>query len=60
MSGVRCIDGRLMKHQPFSDDPDFEHDIGECPACEGFGCGSEPVDEDDIEPLPLSAYEGRP
>lgn len=52
----RCIDGRVFRHRPFPDDPDYEHDIGECPAdCCGMGC-SEPVDLDDLEPLPLSAY----
>ena len=34
----RCIDGRLMRHKPFPDDPDFEHDMGECPECGGAGC----------------------
>jgi hypothetical protein len=36
--GDRCIDGRLMRHKPFPDDPDYEHDVGECPECEGVGC----------------------
>ena len=42
---MRCIDGRLMRHDPQSDDPDLETDIGECPDCSGDGCGddSEPV-----------------
>ena len=31
--GVRCIDGRLWKHVPQSDDPDFEQDIGACEGC---------------------------
>lgn len=34
----RCIDGRLMRHKPFPDDPDFERDVGECPDCGGKGC----------------------
>lgn len=34
----RCIDGRLMRHKPFPDDPHFEHDVGECPDCGGKGC----------------------
>lgn len=34
----RCIDGRLMRHKPFPDDPDYEHDVGECPECAGKGC----------------------
>jgi hypothetical protein len=35
---IRCIDGRLLKHQPFPNDPDFERDVGECPQCSGHGC----------------------
>lgn len=34
----RCEDGRLMRHRPFPDDPHFEHDVGECPECQGAGC----------------------
>ena len=34
----RCIDGRVMRHIPFPDDPDFEQDVGECPHCYGRGC----------------------
>ena len=33
--GVRCIDGRLWKHVPQFDDPDFEQDIGACEGCAG-------------------------
>jgi hypothetical protein len=33
----RCVDGRLMRHKPFQDDPDFEYDVGECPDCKGGG-----------------------
>ncbi len=36
--GERCIDGRLFRHRPFPDDPAFEHDVGQCPECEGRGC----------------------
>ena len=35
---VRCIDGRLMRHDPQPDDPDLETDIGQCEVCEGNGC----------------------
>ncbi|MBN9535053.1 MAG: hypothetical protein J0H10_17060 [Alphaproteobacteria bacterium] len=35
---IRCIDGRLMRHDPQFDDPDLETDIGECPDCSGDGC----------------------
>ena len=34
---IRCVDGRLMRHDPQFDDPDLETDIGECPKCEGKG-----------------------
>ena len=30
---TRCVDGRLMRHDPQSDDPDLETDIGKCPEC---------------------------
>jgi hypothetical protein len=39
---LRCVDGRLMRHDPQSDDPDLETDIGECPDCSGEGCGDDP------------------
>lgn len=35
---TRCIDGRLMRHDPQPDDPGLETDIGKCPECEGEGC----------------------
>ena len=42
---LRCIEGRLWRHDPQSDDPDLETDIGGCPDCSGDGCGEsdEPV-----------------
>ena len=44
--GVRCIDGRLWKHVPQFDDPDFEQDIGVCEGC----AGCDPTaDEDENE-----------
>jgi len=36
--GTRCIDGRLMRHDPQPDDPNLETDIGKCPECDGKGC----------------------
>jgi hypothetical protein len=36
--GTRCIDGRLMRHDPQPDDPNLETDIGKCPECDGEGC----------------------
>lgn len=35
---TRCIDGRLMRHEPQPDDPYLETDIGKCPECNGKGC----------------------
>ena len=35
---TRCVDGRLMRHDPQHDDPGLETDIGRCPECEGDGC----------------------
>ena len=42
---LRCIDGRLWRHDPVPFDPTtgdcdpyFEMDIGECPDCNGIGC----------------------
>ena len=34
---TRCIDGRLMRHDPQFDDPYLETDIGKCPECDGEG-----------------------
>lgn len=44
---TRCVDGRLMRHDPQFDDPYLETDIGKCPDCSGDGCvtqGSLPND----------------
>lgn len=43
---LRCIEGRLFRHDPQWDGPDLETDIGACPDCSGEGCG------DDGEPVP--------
>lgn len=34
----RCVDGRVMRHDPQHDDPYLETDIGQCEECEGGGC----------------------
>ena len=34
---TRCIDGRIMRHDPQPDDPDLETDVGECTECHGSG-----------------------
>ena len=45
---LRCIGGRLFRHDPQSDDPDLETDVGQCPDCSGDGCddAGEPVSKD--------------
>lgn len=30
---IRCVEGRLMRHDPQPDDPDLETDRGPCPEC---------------------------
>jgi len=35
---IRCVEGRLMRHDPQYDDPYLETDIGQCPDCSGDGC----------------------
>ena len=35
---TRCLDGRLMRHDPVCDDPNLETDRGVCPDCNGRGC----------------------
>lgn len=42
---LRCVEGHLFRHDPQSDDPDLETDVGQCPDCSGEGCG------DDGEPV---------
>lgn len=39
---LRCIEGRLFRHDPQWDDPDLETDVGQCPDCSGHGCGDHP------------------
>jgi hypothetical protein len=34
----RCVDGRIMRHDPQPDDPYLETDRGECEECGGKGC----------------------
>ena len=40
---LRCIEGRLMRHDPQDDDPYLETDVGECPGCSGDGGGDLPA-----------------
>ena len=48
---TRCVDGRLMRHDPQFDDPELETDRGQCPECEGRGCDhTDPRDPDPSRP----------
>lgn len=42
---TRCVDGRLMRHDPQFDDPYLETDRGQCPECGGKGCDDEEESE---------------
>ncbi len=42
---LRCVEGRLFRHNPQHADPYLETDVGTCPDCSGDGCG------DDGEPV---------
>jgi hypothetical protein len=55
---LRCIEGRLWRHDPQADDPDLETDVGECPDCSGDGCGDhgEPVNKNWWHPRSKQEY----
>lgn len=38
LANTRCINGRLWRHDPQNNDPDFVREVGWCPECEGAGC----------------------
>jgi hypothetical protein len=38
---LRCVEGRLLRHDPQWDDPELETDVGLCPDCSGQGCGDD-------------------
>lgn len=38
---IRCVEGRLWRHDPQYDDPDLETDVGRCAECNGKGCPDE-------------------
>lgn len=48
---VRCIEGRLFRHDPQHDDPYLETDVGTCPECEGKGCDCEGGERDVLSEL---------
>lgn len=35
---IRCFQGKLWRHEPQQDDPEFETCVGDCPHCDGIGC----------------------
>lgn len=39
-----CVDGRQMRHDPQTDDPYLQTDVGRCPDCDGEGCDLKPND----------------
>jgi hypothetical protein len=41
LHNMRCVDGRLYRHDPQADDPYLETDVGTCPDCHGHGCEPE-------------------
>jgi hypothetical protein len=41
---VRCLDGRLFRHDPQWDDPDLETDVGACAGCDLCEPDDEPVE----------------
>jgi hypothetical protein len=38
LKSFRCVEGRLYRHEPQTDDPYLETDVGQCPDFEGVGC----------------------
>ena len=49
-SDLRCVEGRLMRHDPQFDDPELETDRGVCPICRGKGCDIDDIGTDE-EPI---------
>jgi hypothetical protein len=43
---TRCVDGRVMRHDPQPDDPYLETDIGKCPGCCECDPDNFPTEED--------------
>lgn len=42
----RCVEGRLLRHDPQPDDPDLETDVGQCAECGGDGCEKQREDDE--------------
>jgi hypothetical protein len=38
---LRCVEGRIWRHDPQDEDPYCETDRGECEECGGKGCETE-------------------
>lgn len=56
---TRCVEGRLMRHDPQHDDPDLETDIGQCPECAGKDCSAPAkiVTKYDPPSIPVRAFD---
>ena len=59
-NGYRCIDGRVMRHDPQGDDPELETDIGKCPFCGGKGCRDAETNDELQEVDPRDPDPSRP
>ena len=53
---IRCVDGRLMKHNPQYDDPDLETDCGLCPECASLRAENERLREALKESVGLQSH----
>lgn len=42
-----CVDGRKMRHDPQTDDPYLQTDVGRCPDCDGKGCDKSEEQEEE-------------
>ncbi len=45
---LRCVEGRLLRHDPQWDDPNLETDVGICPECDGHGCDTPSEDDESL------------
>lgn len=54
---VRCVEGRLMRHDPQHDDPDLETDVGMCFECRGHGCDAETDEPAPRQAIPTTCIE---
>lgn len=54
----RCVEGRLLRHDPQFDDPYLETDVGQCPDCGGAGCEEAMTTDDELLALARKATPG--